>query len=199
MPATEGGAWLRVRGDVGTGQPRYVKADDVGIFQPAPRPADLDPDALWVDIDLNEQVLALMQGDQPLFATLVSTGREDKHKGTPIGLYQSYDKAAWGDMTNRDGDEDEYHVEKVPWIVHFWPRYALHGAFWHWGMGHSASHGCVNLAPRDAAYLFARIGPTLPDGWHSVYQTDAHPGTVIRIRKGAALDVPDRRDAKVQR
>lgn len=185
--------WLRIRGDVGAGAARYVPADQVAVARPVPPPPDLALDQLWIDIDVEQQVLQVRRGQATLFATLVSTGRDDKHRGTPTGLYTTYDKAAWGDMTSRDGAADVYHVEKVPWIMHFWPRYALHGTFWHWGFGHQASHGCVNLSPRDADWIFQRIGPTLPAGWHTAYVRDNNPGTVLRVRKGTTPVVRDRR------
>jgi len=192
-PVPEQPDWLEIRGVVGDGGPRFLPADQVATWQTVAPAPDLRPDELWIDLELGEQVLAVMQGDQPIFVTLVSSGRDDKRKGTPTGLYRTTDKAAWGDMNNREGADDVYYVEKVPWILHFWPRYALHGAFWHWGMGHQASHGCVNLAPRDAAWIFDRVGPVLPDGWHTVYATEANPGATLRVRRGADLDLRDRR------
>ena len=192
-PAPDQPGWLEIRGAVGDGDARYLPADQVATWETVAPAPDLRPGELWIDLELGEQVLAVMEGDQPIFVTLVSSGRDDKRKGTPTGLYRTTDKAAWGDMNNREGADDVYYVEKVPWILHFWPRYALHGAFWHWGMGHQASHGCVNLAPRDAAWIFERVGPVLPDGWHTVYATAANPGATLRVRRGADLDLRDRR------
>ncbi len=42
---------------------------------------------------------------------------------------------------------------------------ALHAAFWHRDFGHIHSHGCVNLAPIDAARLFKLTSPHLPSAW----------------------------------
>ena len=64
------------------------------------------------------------------------------------------------------------------------PRYALHGVFWHWGFGNIASHGCVNLAPKDAAYIFSITHPVLPDGWRVVMESKDDPGTTFRVRDG---------------
>ena len=30
------------------------------------------------------------------------------------------------------------------------------------------SHGCVNLSPKDAQYVFQRTWPRVPDSWHGV-------------------------------
>jgi hypothetical protein len=45
---------------------------------------------------------------------------------------------------------------------------ALHGAYWHDQFGRTKSHGCVNLAPSDARYLFEWLEPKLPAGWTAI-------------------------------
>ena len=99
-------------------------------------------------------------------------------------------------MSSRPEAAEPYYVEDVPWTMYFWPRYALHGVFWHWGFGRIASHGCVNLAPKDARHLFATLGPQLPRGWTTMWSTEADPGTTVRIRFGDA-EGPDRRSARL--
>jgi hypothetical protein len=46
------------------------------------------------------------------------------------------------------------------------------------------SHGCVNLAPLDARWLFDFTGPRLPAGWVAAYPVTQgiDPGTVVRVR-----------------
>jgi hypothetical protein len=90
--------------------------------------------------------------------------------------------------------EDVYYVEAVPWTMHFRPRYALHGAYWHWGYGHTASHGCVNLSLIDAKYLFDLANPRLPDGWSTIATTKDDLATLVRVRQGQT-PAPDRRSA----
>ena len=78
-----------------------------------------------------------------------------------------------------------------------WPvgqPFALHAAFWHNKFGRRRSHGCVNLAPLDAARVFAATSPAMPPGWTFVYEHEDEPGTTVRIRKGTA-PVVDRRQA----
>ena len=43
---------------------------------------------------------------------------------------------------------------------------ALHGAFWHSNYGVQMSHGCVNLAPLDAKWLFFFSAPDFRAGYN---------------------------------
>ncbi|MFT5683989.1 MAG: lipoprotein-anchoring transpeptidase ErfK/SrfK [Myxococcota bacterium] len=192
-PVDDRGNWWEIPDALGPGVSGYVHDQvDIRHWVPRDRPVEVGPDEVWVDVDLGQQVLAMRKGDDTTFITLVSTG--DVGWSTPEGIFRIYDKMIDTDMRSRDDadPEDVYHVEKVPWTMHFKPRYALHGVFWHWGFGHRASHGCVNLAPRDARYVFDRVGPTLEAGWHSVYETPDDAGTLMRVRKGSN-SVNDRR------
>jgi lipoprotein-anchoring transpeptidase ErfK/SrfK len=70
----------------------------------------------------------------------------------------------------------------VPWVLFFHKAFGFHGAFWHNDFGRVRSHGCVNLAPRDAAWLYAWAGPEMPVGWSAVLPSPSHPGTLVRVR-----------------
>jgi hypothetical protein len=58
---------------------------------------------------------------------------------------------------------------------------ALHAAFWHQRFGRVRSHGCVNLAPADAHWLFDWTTPNLPSGFHGVISTKDNLGTFVVI------------------
>jgi len=192
-PATPDGRWWRVQNGLGPGQDGYVQAMNLGVrvWQPMVRPSMVGENDLWVDVDLSQQMLGLHRGDTLLYATLVSSG-EGEEWATPLGIYRIYDKSIHGDMKSREDAEEPYNVERVPWVMHFRSRYALHGVFWHWGFGLEASHGCINLSVKDARYIFDRVGPTLGAGWHTVYATPEDPGTILRVRT-TSPKVPDLR------
>lgn len=193
-PADATGQWWEIPDALGPGVPGYVN-DWRSIRHPVPmaRPDGVGDDELWIDVELSQQVLMAMKGDRMVYFTLIASG--DGQWGTPKGTYRIVDKAIVWDMQGRaDATYDPYYVEDVPWTMHFAPRYALHGAYWHWGFGRRASHGCVNLAPRDAAWLFHHVGPTLQPGWAVVYETPDDPGTLLRVRYRDVLG-PDKRAA----
>ena len=79
-----------------------------------------------------------------------------------------------------DGDE-AYSIEDVPWTMYFQGSYALHAAFWHERFGQVRSHGCINLSPADARWLFRWSTPVLPADWHGVLATNDNAGTWVWI------------------
>ena len=71
----------------------------------------------------------------------------------------------------------------VPFFVQFFDgSVALHGTYWHSDFGHVHSHGCVNLSPIDARWLFEFTDPRLPTGWSAVLPMPAMPSTLVRVR-----------------
>jgi hypothetical protein len=182
-PVTPDGKWYEVPDFFALGRPGYIARTSLRRVRPLAPPPEVGPDEVWIDVDVDQQVLMLLRGPVPIFATLISTGLTKND--TPPGTYQLTDKSIFGEMASRpDAEEDEaYRVEGVPWILHFRPRYALHGVFWHWNFGTRASHGCVNLSPLDARRIFDAVSPRLPPGWSSVLATGLQPGTRVRIRE----------------
>lgn len=176
-----GHRWFRVASDQ-----RWVSDRDVRAPTRSDPPVGLRPGERWIDVDIQNQVLTAYEGDRPVFATLVSTG---KGKGksiqaTPAGVHRIWVKLRSSDMDNLE-DEDAsryYAIQDVPWVMFFQKGYGLHGTFWHRSFGKVRSHGCVNLTPLDAQRLFRWTGPTLPAGWNAVLPTEYDPGTLIRVR-----------------
>lgn len=135
----------------------------------------------WIDISINRQMLVAYEGKRPVFATLVSTGRgmlgdPEKTQATVRGTFLIHAKHVSGTM---DGDEgsDSFELHDVPYIQYFHEGYALHGAYWHDEFGKARSHGCVNLAPADAAWLFEWTDPVVPAEWHGAVNLEG--GTLV--------------------
>jgi hypothetical protein len=181
-----GTTFYRVDGD----EERWVDGREIRRYLPFESPREVDANTSWVDVDLDQQVLTLMRGTTPIFVTLISSG--GYKDPTPVGLFRISTKVAYDDMRSREGDDEPYHVEAVPWVQYFNGRYALHGTFWHNRFGLRTSHGCINLSAKDAARVFAATLPEPPAGWISVYEHPEDLGTLLRIRNGPR-EPPDRR------
>jgi len=114
----------------------------------------------WIEVNLFEQTISVYENKRLIFATMASTGVE--HFWTRPGVFQIRQKLESTTMSNSVQD-DFYYLENVPWTMYFDEARALHGAYWHNKFGYPFSHGCVNLAPGDAHWLYnwANVGETV--------------------------------------
>ncbi len=158
----------------------WVTSEMTRLARRTDPPGELHPDESWLDVDLEEQVLTAYRGRTPVYTTLVSAGVW-KYP-TPTGVFRIYHKKAEADMRADPASDDQYRVDHVPWTMYFQDGYALHGAYWHDGFGHARSHGCINLAPKDAEFIYHFTYPAVPPGWTALQADESHPGTAIRIR-----------------
>lgn len=156
----------------------WVARADLRVAQLAEPPAGTGPREHWFDIDLDEQVLVAYEGARPVYATLVSTGKRDRR--TPSSIARVVSKHERTNMTS--DKQDVYAVADVPWTMFYDHNFALHTAYWHDGFGDVRSHGCVNLAPRDARLLYHWSSPDVPAGWTTVYGDLDVPGSLVRVR-----------------
>jgi lipoprotein-anchoring transpeptidase ErfK/SrfK len=114
----------------------------------------------WIEVNLFEQTLAVYDGGKMIFATLIATGLDPFF--TRPGLFQIQRKLESTTMSGSftEDHSDFYYLEDVPWTMYYDHARALHGAYWRTAFGYPQSHGCVNLTPADAHWLFdwANVG-----------------------------------------
>lgn len=163
----------------------WVPRGDVRMAAVTEPPDGTGTDEKWFDVDLDTQILVAYEGVRPVYATLVSTGKYGHWTPTLIARVQAKHEST--PMTSDKGDV--YSVADVPWTMFYDGHYALHTSYWHNGFGGPRSHGCINLAPRDARLLYQWSSPDVPPGWTSVYGTEQHPGSLVRVH-AAKLPAP---------
>lgn len=163
------------------GEGEWMRVGDVRVFHPTPPPPLLKKNERWIDIDLDEQILVAFEGNMAVYATMISSGAKDH--STMTGTYRVWLKDSEADMKNLKA-EDPYSVATVPWTQFFYPEedLALHTAYWHDAFGKPKSHGCINLAPRDARWLYYWSDPQVAPGWTSSTGVVEMPGSVVRVR-----------------
>jgi hypothetical protein len=165
----------------------WVRDIDVAVVSLPKVPSDVAKDERWIDVDLSGQALVAFEGDKPVYATIVSTGRHnadpEKDHRTVEGSFRIREKHVSTTMDDDGASDGTYRIEDVPWVMYFEKSFALHGAFWHSSFGREKSHGCVNLTPHDAHHIFGWAGPQLPEGWHGVKATKDNPGTRVIVHK----------------
>jgi lipoprotein-anchoring transpeptidase ErfK/SrfK len=143
---------------IGPGQ--WVEQRNVALVWPSP-PGGAG--GTLIAVDTYEQTLGVYQDGRLLFATLVSSG--SRYFPTRPGTFKVWARLDSGKMSGAylADKRDYYFLEDVPWILYYDGDRALHGAYWHDNFGARSSHGCVNMSPRDARWLFgfARVGTTV--------------------------------------
>ncbi len=171
------GHWVRLRSGGWVSSRRLVP-----MALPASWPEGLGASERWILVDRSRQTLTAFEGRRPVYATLVSTGRGGTP--TPAGEFRIWVKLAFDDMDDLEREDvpHNYSVERVPWVQYFEGGNGFHAAFWHDAFGRPRSHGCVNLAPRDARWLFGFTRPVLPPGWSAVLPFRPQDGTRVVVR-----------------
>ena len=171
-----GGAWLEAKDG------SWLRVEDVRrVDAPHRMPAWATGSHKWIDVSILHQSLVAYEGTTPKYVTLVSTGADGlgdpkTTHSTIQGIFLIHTKHVSVTMDNDDAN-DAFDLRDVPFVQYFNEGYALHAAYWHDDFGTPRSHGCVNLAPIDAAWLFGFTTPDVPDGWHAALTL--HKGTLV--------------------
>jgi hypothetical protein len=178
VPLAAGGPVDTV-GSLLTRSGQLIQGSKLRRIEPVAWPALVPKSGRLIHVRLAEQTLVAYEGQRAVYATLVASGKEGFE--TPMGLFRIHAKHVSTTMDGLAGEQDEYSIEDVPWTMYFQGSFALHAAFWHDRFGNTRSHGCVNLSPADARWLFEWATPTLPSGFHSAMSTRDNAGTYVLI------------------
>lgn len=156
--------------DIGNG--RWVRQTQLSVVTASPRPEGVGLNDYWTEVDLYEQTFKAYEGDQLVFATLISSGLN--RWPTNEGLYQVQQRLTEYKMSGSEGLPDYYHLEDIPYIMYFnMDRgIALHGTYWHDRFGFKHSHGCVNMTVQDAEWVFTWSESADNDLWVYVHTPD---------------------------
>ncbi len=145
----------------------HLQPIPIADFQPIS--PDVPPEDKRILVSLSDQSLTAFEGDQAVFRTRISSGIPSKGPSpngipttTPSGRFIISRKMpvrhmGSGDITN---DINAYELPGVPWVSYFVATgVAFHGTYWHNNFGRPMSHGCVNMRPQDAHWLYRWSGP----------------------------------------
>jgi hypothetical protein len=102
--------------------------------------------AILIEIDKSTQRMTVSQDGQRLYTWPVSTGK--RGFSTPSGSYKAF-------RMEKDHFSREWDDAPMPHSIFFTKvGHAIHGSYEVKRIGTPASHGCVRLAPENAAVLF---------------------------------------------
>jgi lipoprotein-anchoring transpeptidase ErfK/SrfK len=137
-------------GHLAVGADEWLPEDRVALIRPeVPRQAG--EICRFIYVSLAEQTLGVYEGCQLVFATLVSSGQ---NSWTFEGRFGVLYKVEYSAITPPAESTSEYYIEGLPYFMTYAGNFGFHGAYWHDSFGTPASHGCINLSPADARWLF---------------------------------------------
>ncbi len=132
---------------------RQIKAEELTPLSPGVK-------GKRIEIDLTRQQLVAIEGNRPVFTTPTATGYFEGD--TPIGDFQIERKQPTRHMaSNLQGNE--FDLPGVPWVCYIsWTGVSFHGTYWHNNYGTPQSHGCINLTPEAAKWIYRWSEPSVP-------------------------------------
>jgi lipoprotein-anchoring transpeptidase ErfK/SrfK len=180
---SDGKIWYQVLDDKWN-RHYYAPAEHLRLIMDnelAPLSPDVPEAEKKIQVQLNSQLVFAYENGDPVFITRAATGKAFRYGvyATPTGSFMTYYKRPTRHMASGDITSDGFDLPGVPWVMYFTEvGLSLHGTFWHNDFGHPKSHGCVNLSPSAAKWLFRWTRPAVPPGEQYAYRTT---GTALEI------------------
>jgi hypothetical protein len=125
-----------------------------------------------IEVSLSRQELMAFEQGRLVLRTRISSGipdREPQENGvptiTPDGIFHVSKKTPMRHMGDGHltADLEAYELPGVPWVSFFHETgVAFHGTYWHTDFGIPRSHGCVNMRPEEAKWLYRWTTPVAP-------------------------------------
>jgi lipoprotein-anchoring transpeptidase ErfK/SrfK len=164
-----GQAWYQIRDDQYLTRQEFVPAE---FLRPIPReemtPITPEVTNKRIEVSLKDQMVRAFENDVQVFSAQCATGTtftiEDEgfvDFRTAPGSYNVIRKRPSRHMMGFMGRPDQYDLPGVPFCTYFTAEgAAIHGAYWHNDFGHPRSHGCVNVPPEVAKWVYRWTSPT---------------------------------------
>ena len=143
---------------------KVLTEEDVTPISP-----DVDPNDKRIEANLDYQTLSCYEGSSEVYFCRISsglsniidpaTGQINDKLATPVGNLLTHWKIVSLNMT-AGTFQSGYSTPAVPWSTMIsGDGVAIHGAFWHNSFGEKRSHGCINVTPEDAKWIFRWTTP----------------------------------------
>ena len=147
----------------------------------SPLSPDVSSTEKRIEVRLRNQLAVAYERDKPVFMTRVASGAEFSNGRflTPVGRHKTFHKRPSRHMAAGDLASNGFDLPGVPWICYITEKgVAFHGTYWHNDYGRPRSHGCINLTPTAAKWIYRWTIPKVPPYEDSVYKNF---GTVVDI------------------
>ena len=179
----QGNPWYGVRDDkweytyyVPAIHLRLVPLEEMDPISP-----NVPPRNKRIEVHLPEQVMIAYEFDHPVFMARIASGAKFSNGdfSTPSGRYMTFHKRSSRHMARGNLAANGYDLPGVPWNSYITEEgIAFHGTYWHNNFGRPRSHGCINLTPQAAKWVFLWTMPTVPPDQEGIYE---EIGTAVDI------------------
>lgn len=155
---------------------------EIPVAELTPISPEIPAERKRIEVNLTEQWAKCYEGDTVVYTARVSTGTETKTESgewwTPTGAFTTFRKRGSRHML-AGNLASGYDLPGVPWVSYITQEgISFHGTYWHNDFGTPRSHGCINMSPAAAKWVFRWTHPLVPrnldDLWTEV-------GTRVRI------------------
>jgi lipoprotein-anchoring transpeptidase ErfK/SrfK len=147
----------------------YAHAEHLRLLDPsevAPLSPEVAQEDKRIEVWLENQLVIAYEKGSPALITKTATGGRfsDGDYSTPTGAYMTNRKRPSRHMASEDlAAANSYDLPGVPWVSYLTKSgISFHGTFWHNDFGKPRSHGCVNLSPAAAHWIYRWTLPAVP-------------------------------------
>ena len=167
VPGPDGSAWFRLLDDKYQ-RYYYVPTQHVRIFSRSelePISPSVPAREKRIEALLGAQLVLAYEGTRAVFAARAASGAMlgTGLYATPQGRFVTYHKRPSRHMAAGDIAASGFDLPGVPWVMYIQENgISLHGTYWHNDFGHPRSHGCINLSPSAAKWLYRWSMPFVP-------------------------------------
>lgn len=152
----------------------------------APLSADVPAQEKRIEVSLKKQMAVAYEGDKEVYRMRIASGMGGYE--TPIGQHYIYVKTPGQRMFGGAAvDMGNYDLPAIPWVSYFTSYgVSFHGTYWHNDYGRPRSHGCANLSPADAHWVFrwSNPVPVFEERWTRVSRKSKmkEEGTLVIVK-----------------
>lgn len=179
----DGGPWYHIRDDkwdiryyAPAAHFRLIPPDELNPISP-----NVPASAKRIEVRTPDQAVIAYEWDRPMFVTRAATGAKfsNGNFATPKGKFITNHKRPSRHMAAGNLAYNGYDLPGVPWVIYITESgISFHGTYWHNNYGRPRSHGCINLTPKAAKWLYRWTLPEVPPEEQSIYEKF---GTLVEV------------------